>query len=26
VIVADESPVHRKLGIFEVGEPRCDPL
>lgn len=26
VIVADESPVHRKLGVFEVGEPRCEPL
>ncbi|MEO5700182.1 MAG: cupin domain-containing protein [Casimicrobiaceae bacterium] len=20
---ADESPVHRKLGVFEIGEPRC---
>lgn len=26
LILADESPVHRKLGVFEVGEPRCEPL
>ena len=26
LIAADESPVHRKLGVFEVGEPRCEPL
>jgi gentisate 1,2-dioxygenase len=26
LIVADESPVHRKLGVFEVVEPRCEPL
>ncbi|MEP7207314.1 MAG: cupin domain-containing protein [Casimicrobiaceae bacterium] len=24
LIGADESPIHRKLGVFEVGEPRCD--
>ena len=26
LIVADESPVHRKLGVFEVGDPACAPL
>jgi gentisate 1,2-dioxygenase len=25
LIGADESPVHRKLGVFETGEPRCEP-
>ncbi len=24
LIGADESPIHRKLGIFEVGAPRCE--
>ncbi len=25
LIGADESPVHRKLGVFEVDAPRCEP-